>query len=64
MTYEEAQERATLVVHGIHEGLKDKDDKDAFRAALRARLETDAQFNADCRLCGLMTLESWQATRH
>lgn len=64
MTYEEALERARLVVHEIHQGLGDKQDGEAFGAALRARFASDKQFNDACRLCGLMTVESWQATRH
>lgn len=64
MIYEEALEKARLVVNGIYQELGDKSDKGAFRAALQARLASDKQFNDACRLCGLMTVESWQATRH
>jgi hypothetical protein len=64
MTYDEALERARFVVHGIHQELGDKSDLESFRVALRERLASDSDFNDACRLCGLMTVESWQATRH
>jgi hypothetical protein len=64
MTYEEAHKRANLVIHEVYEALENKDDRVAFRAAVRARLVTDEQFRADCEQCAITNLESWQATRH